>query len=173
MKQNLSGNISECQNALLDKGYCQLNIELPTLVRQSIIQKDYNQLDELFLSYTKPDGFLFKQLSDFIHFHRIEFIISLRDAQNEWEEDGIWHDDGSRALAFTISLTQESIEGGVLGFRKKGEIDYSKIPTPPYGTMTVFKTGRDGYEHKIHKVSRGSRLIIAGWCYDSSSESIL
>ena len=173
MKPNLRGNISECQNALLDKGFCQLKVKLPPLVRQFIKQKDYYQLDKLFTNLTSQNGDIFNILSNFIVFDYIEFIISLREAHNDWEEDGIWHDDGSRALAFTLSLTTEPIEGGVLGFRKKGEDEFKKIPTPEYSTLTIFKTGRDNFEHKIHKVTKGSRLIIAGWCYDSSSESIL
>ena len=33
--------------------------------------------------------------------------------------------------------------------------------------------GRALYEHKINAVTEGKRLIIAGWCYDSKSDSFL
>ncbi len=173
MNRNLRENISKCQNDLLDKGYCLTKIPLPEEVARYVKQKDYNSLDASFLKYTAPDGFLFEYLKNYLNFHKIEFIISLREATNEWEGDGIWHDDGSRALAFSLSLTLDEVCGGHLGIRKKMEETFTSIPTPEYGTMIIFKTGRDDYEHKIHAVTKGSRLIIAGWCYDSNSDSIL
>ena len=132
-----------------------------------ILDKNYTELDQTFKRLLASNGELFKQLIQFTDYEIdfIEHIISLRDSENEWEEDGIWHDDGSRVLAFTLSLTTGPIEGGILEFRKKDQIQSQKIHTHPYGTVIVFKTGIMGYEHKINAVTKGKRLIIAGWLY--------
>ena len=52
---------------------------------------------------------IFEFLKQFHDFNFIEFIISIRDSQNEWEEDGIWHDDGSRVFAFSLSLLNQEL----------------------------------------------------------------
>ena len=165
MNENLSKIISQCQSDLDKKGYCLTNIELPNEVQIAVEQKDYNSLDSQLQELTSPNGVVFKFLKSFCALDNIEFIISLREAKNSWEEDGIWHDDGSRILAFSLSLTLDLPQSGVLEFRKKGETQSNKIPTPKYGDMLVFKTGIDNFEHKINQVTYGSRLIIAGWCY--------
>ena len=124
----------------------------------------WHELDIEFKNLTKKGGSLFKFLSQYHEFESIEFIISIRDANNEWEEDGIWHDDGSRVFAFSLSLTQDEIEGGRLGFRRTGEESFLKIPTPSAGGIIMFLTGIYGFGHKIHQVIKGKRIIIAGWC---------
>lgn len=135
-------------------------------VRDSVEHANWARVDEEFQRLTSPGGGLFNFLKEFHEFSKIEFIISIRDSKNEWEEDGIWHDDGSRVLAFSLSLTLESelIEGGRLGVRRKGEKNFHLIPTPSFGGIILFLTGPDGYEHKIHQVVKGRRVIIAGWC---------
>ncbi len=135
-------------------------------VKTWIQNNHWENLDNYFRLLTTREGELFRFLQNFAPFENIEFIISMRDAQNEWEEDGIWHDDGSRVLAFSLSLTENpaDIQGGVLGLRKKGEETFQEIPTPQFGKMIVFLTGVHGYEHKIHQVLKGRRIIIAGWC---------
>jgi hypothetical protein len=135
-------------------------------IKRAVLASDYNSIDAQFQILTSSDGVLYTYLSQFCDFNSIEFIISLRDSKNEWEEDGIWHDDGSRALAFSLSLTINSatLEGGELHFRKKGLEEVVRIKPFEYGEILVFKTGTSGYEHKIHAVEKGQRLIIAGWC---------
>ncbi len=139
-----------------------LGEDLKTFVRE----KNWSALDERFKSLTHPSGELFNFLHAFHDFSTIEFIISIRDANDEWEEDGIWHDDGSRVFAFSLSLTEhpEKIQGGVLGIRRKGTEVMQEIPTPAFGEIILFLTGPHGYEHKIHQVKEGQRIIIAGWC---------
>lgn len=122
-------------------------------------------LDELMAKATSEGGIIFEMMKQVCPVNEIEFIISLRDANNEWEEDGIWHDDGSRIMAFSLSLTLNKPEGGVLEIRKKGAEISLKIPTPDYGSLIIFQTGKTGFEHKINQVTKGQRLIIAGWCY--------
>jgi hypothetical protein len=135
-------------------------------IRNLVMQENWDKLDEEFQNLTAPDGRLYQFLKSFHDFESIEFIISIRDAQNDWEEDGIWHDDGSRVFAFSLSLTLESdhLEGGRLGVRRKGEDKFLEIPTPSFGGIILFLTGLYGFEHKIHQVKHGRRIIIAGWC---------
>ena len=156
---------SQCQNDLELHGFCTVKVDLNSSIYKAVQEQDYELLDKLIQVETAKDGQLFSLLSTYCDVDQIEFIISLREAKNEWEEDGIWHDDGSRILAFSLSLTLESPEGGVLEFREKGAINSHKIPTPPFGTAIIFKTGAENYEHKINKVTKDKRLIIAGWCY--------
>jgi len=148
------------------QGFCLENLNIPNKIHYIVQKQDWETLDQEFQQLTSPRGLLYQTLLKYICFKSIEFMISIRDSSNEWEEDGIWHDDGSRILAFSLSLTleHEKIEGGYLGIRKKGEQNFVKISTPPFGTMIVFLTGIHGYEHKIHQVTKGRRIVIAGWC---------
>lgn len=148
------------------QGFYLENLNIPNKIHYFLTQQDWGALDKEFQLLTSPGGLIYETLLNYVYFKDIEFMISIRDSKNEWEEDGIWHDDGSRILAFSLSLTLDhhEIEGGNLGIRKKEEQDFIKIPTPPYGTMIVFLTGVHGYEHKIHQVTKGRRIVIAGWC---------
>lgn len=147
-------------------GHFAVSQVLDGTAREFVHQEDWDGLDAYFHNLTSSDGELFKLLSTFCKFEAIEFIISIRDAKNEWEEDGIWHDDGSRKMAFSLSLTDEAhkIKGGVLEIKKKNSETSLKIPPFSYGEMIVFATGIDSFEHKINGVSFGRRIIIAGWC---------
>jgi 2OG-Fe(II) oxygenase superfamily len=151
---------------LFDKGFHLTTFPLPEIVQEAVLKEDWPLLDQEIRRLTLKGGELFEFLHGFHDFSEIEFIISIRDAKNDWEEDGIWHDDGSRVFAFSLSLTlsPQSIEGGHLGIRKKGEDDFPEIPTPPFGSLILFLTGEYGFEHKIHQVLKGRRIIIAGWC---------
>ena len=128
--------------------------------------EDWNSVDQCMQKLTAKDGVLFKYLLTFHDFSHIEFIISLRESKNDWEEDGIWHDDGSRVFAFSLSLSLDAdhIKGGRLGIRRVGEENYLEIPTPSFGGIILFLTGIYGFEHRIHQVTEGKRVIIAGWC---------
>lgn len=135
-------------------------------IRSLVESEKWAELDQEFKVLTSPEGRLFKFLRQYHDFSSIEFIIAVRDSNNEWEEDGIWHDDGSRVFAFSLSLTleNEKIEGGRLGVRRKGDENFLEIPTPSFGGIILFLTGIYGFEHKIHQVKSGKRIIIAGWC---------
>lgn len=139
---------------------------LPDEVKDAVIREDWKSLDDQIKVLTSKGGGLFNFVQQFHDFNEIEFIISIRDSKNEWEEDGIWHDDGSRVFAFSLSLTlnPEEIEGGRLGVRRRGEETFLEVPTPSFGTIILFLTGIYGFEHKIHQVKKGRRIIIAGWC---------
>ncbi len=151
---------------LFQNGYHLSFFTLSPEIRQFVEEENWIKVDEIFKDLTLPSGELYQFLQTFHHFKVVEFIISVRDANNQWEEDGIWHDDGSRFFAFSLSLTinSETIEGGSLGIRRKGEVIFSQLMTPSFGGIILFLTGCYEFEHKIHKVRKGKRVIIAGWC---------
>lgn len=149
---------------LFTQGYHLSYFTLGDEIKDLVAQEKWPELDAEFKKLTAKDGRVYKFLNEFHDFNEIEFIISIRDAQNEWEEDGIWHDDGSRVFAFSLSLTLESPEGGRLGIRPRHEENFRLIPTPSFGGIILFLTGIYGFEHRIHQVTKGRRIIIAGWC---------
>lgn len=152
---------------ILSQGYRLEQITLPPQVLAAVRARDWPGLDRAIAREVVPGGVIFERLAKFASFTQIEFIISIRSSREYPDDDGIWHDDGSRVLAFSLSLTEkpEQIEGGRLEVRRRApEAESSAIPTPPFGTMIVFATGQLGFEHKINRVAQGERIIIAGWC---------
>ncbi len=126
--------------------------------------EDWMALDRLVAESAATGGSLRVLLENYLDLSSLEHIIAIRSAPDD--EDGIWHDDGSRLMGFSLSMTanHESISGGVLHLRKKGEIKAQVITTRPLGTIIVFLTGVYGYEHRVTAVSSGRRIVIAGWC---------
>ena len=149
---------------LFQNGYHQSFFPLGQEIQHFITSENWSGVDNEFQKLTAKGGRLFQYLNQYHDFESIEFIISIRDATNDWEEDGIWHDDGSRVFAFSLSLTASEVKGGRLGIRRKGEDQFVQLPTPSMGGMILFLTGIYGFEHKIHQVLEGKRIIIAGWC---------
>jgi hypothetical protein len=154
-------------DSLYDNGNAQLSISLPENLNEYIKNQDWQGLDHQLSYLVLPGGLIFETLRPYTKFETIEYITSIRDANNEWEEDGIWHDDGSRVLAFSLSLNLDPllIEGGEIAFRKK-EINapINMIPVMPFGTLIIFATGFWGWEHMVHRVKKGMRVVMAGWC---------
>ena len=148
---------------LLKNGLIQLQVDLPQKIKVLIEKKDYVALDSALGELVCKQGLLYKTLSNKAHFEEIEYITAIR---TDPDEEGIWHDDGSRILGFTLGLNfkDQHIEGGELIFRVKGSNQVNSLSAPSYGTLTVFLTGLFGYEHKVTKVSKGFRLVMAGWC---------
>jgi hypothetical protein len=153
-------------HALMNTGFHLTYFPLSEDIRHSVRNEKWNEIDDAFKELTMPGGRLFEFLKTFHDFQSIEFIISIRDSENDWEEDGIWHDDGSRVFAFSLSLTEDSksVLGGRLGIKRRSEENFATIPTPEFGGIILFLTGIYGFEHKIHQVTKGRRIIIAGWC---------
>tara|TARA_B100001971_G_scaffold111191_1_gene102138 strand:+ start:82333 stop:82818 length:486 start_codon:yes stop_codon:yes gene_type:complete len=140
---------------------------LPDTIKDLIDLEDWKKLDDFFLGACASNGFIFQFMQEFVpELKSLEFIISIRDAKNDYEEDGIWHDDGSRVFAFSLglNLNPESIEGGNLLIRAKGSMHETSIKPPHFGNCILFKTGIHGYEHKVKAVTKGRRIVIAGWC---------
>ena len=152
--------------SLFPNGFHLTTFPLSEEIKSFVQNEEWEKLDKEISSLTSSEGRLFKFLQAFHDFSVIEFIISIRDAKNDWEEDGIWHDDGSRVFAFSLSLTlnADEIEGGHLGIKRKSEESLISLPTPYFGGIILFLTGLYGFEHKIHQVTKGRRIIIAGWC---------
>lgn len=151
---------------LFMNGFHLTHVPLPEELKTEVLAENWVKVDAIVHELVSEKGSLFKFLQTYHDFSSIEFIISIRSAENDWEEDGIWHDDGSRVFAFSLSLTivPDEITGGRLGIRRKGEEMFMQIPTPSYGGIILFLTGIYGFEHKIHEVTKGKRVIIAGWC---------
>lgn len=133
-------------------------------VKNEVMSQNWTQLDQRVQRWNKKDGILFQFLSQYANFSSMEHIIAIRQAPDD--EDGIWHDDGSRVLAYSLSfnLNPKEIVGGELLFRKKECAQEEKIFPLPFGQMIVFLTGTSGYEHKVCAVTQGERIISAGWC---------
>lgn len=149
---------------LAQHGYCLDQFDVPAPVREALRAQDWSRLDRLLATLLAPGGLLWRHLCGYSSFETVEFILSVRDAADPEQEAGIWHDDGSRRLACTLSLTEaaETLEGGTLGIRPKGGTGVF-LPTPPLGGMIVYQTGYRGYEHKIHQVTAGCRVVAAIW----------
>lgn len=156
-------NVTSVKNSLIANGITQLSVDIPESWKDFVQCEEWKNLDNELLKALSPDGFLYQILALFYSpIKNIEHIIAIRE---DPDEEGIWHDDGSRYLAFTLSLTLDhrSIEGGKLFFRKKGEQRAEEFLTPSFGTMTIFQTGTQGYEHRVERVHKGCRIICAGW----------
>ncbi len=153
-------------NRLLPQGFVIEAFPLPPSIVDLVVSEDWKAVDDAFKSLCTPGGELFDLLSSYGKFSTIETMISIRDAKNEYEEDGIWHDDGSRLFAFSLSLTPDaqSLEGGNLEIRRTNQADSILIPTPQFGNAIVFLTGVHGFEHRTRRVIRGRRIILVGWC---------
>lgn len=151
---------------LFSNGFHLSHFTLGEEIKHLVINEEWILIDQEFKKLTAPQGRLFNFLKTFHDFNSIEFIISIRDSKNDWEEDGIWHDDGSRVFAFSLSLTieQDKLKGGRLGIRQIGTEEMYSLPTPFFGGIILFLTGIYGFEHRIHQVTEGKRIIIAGWC---------
>lgn len=151
------------------KGYLLSQCPLDARTRSLVLAQDWLSLDRMLQGMTAPGGVLFEELKRHADFTAIEHMLALRDGASPDEEDGIWHDDGSRVLAFSLSLNFFGLpQGGELEIRPKGEGLTALGPYPP-GTLVIFRTGRDGFEHRTRKVTAGLRLVCAGWCSGSSS----
>ncbi|MBC7713981.1 MAG: 2OG-Fe(II) oxygenase [Rhizobacter sp.] len=149
---------------LEEKNILEVSFPLHPDVINLLHNEDWKSIDQYFLEAAKPGGVLFEFLHTYLTFQSIEHIIAIRSAPDD--EDGIWHDDGSRILGFTVSLTEkpELITGGELRFKKKTDSEWQTVSTRHLGQMLMFKTGIYGFEHMVTAVTKGRRIIIAGWC---------
>lgn len=149
---------------LNDQHIIQKSYPLPHEIIEYVKTENWLAIDQYFLEAEKPGGALFEFMKAFLTFSSIEHIISIRTTPDD--EDGIWHDDGSRILGFTLSLTlnPDQITGGHLRLRQKNETNFMELSIRPLGEMLIFKTGIYGFEHMVSAVTGGKRVLIAGWC---------
>ncbi len=145
-------------------------IHLPEIFTQAVLDKNYLLLESAFHEALQPNGVIYQALQGQCDFSTVEGIIAIRKAEDD--EEGIWHDDGSRKMGFSLSLNREpsSILGGDLLLRPRFKYKDSndegahRFPPQPYGTLIMFKTGLEQYEHRVTKVKKGERIVLAGWC---------
>jgi len=149
---------------LQNLGFTIVDFPLESVIFEWLKNENWKNLDDYFLEISKPFGLLNNFLAEFLDFQTLEHIIAIRSAPDD--EDGIWHDDGSRFLGFSLSLNinHETISGGNLLFKKKTGLLTSTFPPQPMGKMIIFLSGIYGYEHMVSAVTRGKRIVIAGWC---------
>jgi len=143
------------------QGFHNLFYAVPISWIHAIELRDWRSLDQLAGSALKKNGEIYKLIEPFCSINKTQHLISLRSAP---DEAGIWHDDGSRELAFSLSLNFKKFEGKGLGLRKKNQRDTTiYISFRELGTLTLFLTGAEGHEHRTEEVIKGERLILAGW----------
>jgi hypothetical protein len=148
---------------LKQQGWLKFHIELPAIILQNIREQNYPQLDDNVSQLLDPTGKLYSILNDLVTIKKTEFILTLRQAPDD--EDGIWHDDGSRQLAFSLGLNQtiNTIEGGQIELRNKSDSTCHQFAPLAWGEVLVFLTGLHHWEHRVLAVTKGTRLHMAGW----------
>ena len=144
-------------------GHFQHIVHLSACYQQFIEQERWQELDKQLETELLPQHILHDFFSLFGVIEKTEHIIAVRSELED--EDGIWHDDGSRDLAFTLSFNKDPkmIQGGEFLLRKKGELEPIVLAPPPWGVLTVILTGKMGFEHRVLKVKKGRRIVCAGW----------
>lgn len=149
---------------LLTKGFVAVDFPLAPEALDYLQTRNWLALDQYFLKISKENGLLRNFLSDFLDFSTLEHIIAIRSAPDD--EDGIWHDDGSRFCGFSLSLNLDpkNISGGNLLFKRKDSSHSEIFPPQPIGKIILFLSGLSGYEHMVSAVVSGERIVIAGWC---------
>ena len=70
---------------------------------------------------------------------------------------GMTTDPGSWLFSLSLTLDPNAIVGGRLEIRRRSaDPQVSEVlSTPTFGTMIVFATGHQGFEHKINRVASG------------------
>ena len=155
-------------NKLTETGFYQQFLEFPEEMNLALNAENWKEVDSLLFNYLGPGGYLYNELIKYHHFDHTEHIIAIRKSSTD--EDGIWHDDGSRQIAFTWSFNDDqNLKGGELLFRKKKSLTIITIDPPTRAVLTIFLTGHYHYEHKVNMVTAGTRKTIAGWCTSSLS----
>ncbi|MBH47789.1 MAG: hypothetical protein CME71_06425 [Halobacteriovorax sp.] len=146
------------------KGHILLNLKLSESELALVRGRDWQSLDQVAKHWLNPGGKLWSLLAEHARFTSVEHILALRSGPDD--DEGIWHDDGSRLLAFSLSLTlkHESVHGGEISIRPKGSSEAYVLTCQPLGTLVIFNTGQDNFEHRVSAVKAGERLVLAGWC---------
>lgn len=148
-----------------EKGFELKKFTLPLEILTLVKEQRYEELDNWAKSWLSASGPAGIYLRSVRNFEEIEHILALRSAPDD--EDGIWHDDGSRVLGFSLSLNPDlsGLKGGELSFRPMSSREQvTSLETRSWGEMIIFLTGQDGFEHKTSQVTSGGRLVLAGWC---------
>lgn len=149
------------------QGFCKTFINLPVTWRNYCLEGNWETLYQEATAAMKPGQWLSNYLKALTaKDYEFELMLSQRVGPQDEEDEGIWHDDASRDMAFSLSLTLDelAVSGGTLGLRKKNDLsNLIEIPTQKYGTLLCFPTGKYGWDHKIARVTQGKRLVLVGW----------
>lgn len=149
---------------LFENGFLILDYPLPKDITTWVIAKKYLELDQYFLKECLPGSSFYNFLRAQFAFEHLEHIIAVRSSPHD--DEGIWHDDGSRQVGFSLSLNLNPnlIKGGHLYLKKRIEdAPLYDFPPQPFGKLILFLTGQFNYEHRVSKVTEGERIVIAGW----------
>jgi hypothetical protein len=161
---------------LKENGYLKMRFSLPSSWREFVKNEDYERLYQEAQKEMLPNGVLGEKLFEIYQECRIEkahweLMLAKRVGPQDPEEDGIWHDDGSRNLAFSLSLNEhpDEISGGELYLRPKDRpLKVTQLSTLPWGEGYLFATGKLNWEHRISLVSSGNRLVLVAWVTDGN-----
>lgn len=157
---------------LKEKGFTKGSCDLPLSWRNLIDQKDWETLYKDCLGALKDGQWLANLVKEHSKslFETEEFeweiMLALREGPQDPEDEGIWHDDGSRDFALSISLNPSptSYQGGSVLVRPKDNIQEIKELGPlPWGHYWLFATGRYGWDHRTTIVTHGNRLVLVLW----------
>lgn len=158
--------------ARITDGPCHKNLELPLSWRNYVLTKDWDALYKACLDALKDGQFLFNTLKSLTsenfqtELFDYEIMLAQRVGPQDEEEEGIWHDDGSRDFALSISLNPEpeNIKGGEVFVRQKSAPDVIKcLENLPWGHFWAFPTGKYGWDHRTSRVTYGNRLVLVIW----------
>ena len=98
--------------------------------------------------------------------HRLTNVRTDKNSGRTGGQDIPWHDDGpgKRQLAFSLSFTDATVEGGQFQLRPKGSASLlADLATPPAGTAILFDVDPE-LEHRITPVTgEAYRTTYAGW----------
>ncbi len=157
---------------LKNEGFLSLPLQLPDSWQNYVGAEDYDSLYREAEDAIRVEGFINKALKPLLKEIFIEsepeweLMLAKRLGPQDEDEEGIWHDDGSRRLAISLSLNKnpQSISGGELLLRQKDNPQKIKtLETQGWGTLLVFATGQWGWEHKVTRVTTGNRLVLVAW----------
>lgn len=160
------------KEGLRESGFKVFQLDLPLTWGKMVDERDFEQLYSHCLSAMNDGQLLSNVLKP--HFLDLtkdtkfdyELMLALREGPQTLDDEGIWHDDASRDMAFSLSLNSrpEDIIGGNLHIRSKEFPENNfNIPTQPWGNIIIFATGRYGWDHKVNRVTHGNRLVLVGW----------
>lgn len=156
----------------ITEGPFKKSLELPLSWRNYVSKQDWDSLYEACLSALKDGQCLSNVLKSLTlesfqtETFDYEIMLALRTGPQDEEEEGIWHDDGSRDFALSISLNPEphTIDGGEVYVRQKQAPEVvSSLENLPWGHFWVFPTGKYGWDHRTSRVNSGNRLVLVIW----------
>ncbi len=153
-------------------GFDKRNLELPSSWQKLVSNCAWEELYQECLAALNDGHWLHSLLKSLVlelssqgQFSH-EMMLALRQGPQDLEEEGIWHDDGSRDFALSLSLNREpeTIQGGDLLLRtKQYPQDIKCLSTLPWGQFWLFPTGKYGWDHRTTRVSYGNRLVLVIW----------